>query len=79
MGRTSYGMNARLTTGPPGGLSGPYNSLSRPIFMNQIYASHEKQDILFHQLLANTSYAKRIVAYKPINYSYLRAKYGRFQ
>lgn len=78
MGRTSYGMNARLTTGPPGGLSGPYNSLSRPVFMQQIYASHKKQDALFHQLLANASYAKRIVAYRPIDYRFLQAKYGRY-
>jgi len=79
MGRVSYGMNAKLTTGPPGGLSGPYNSGSRPVFMQQIYASHEKQDIVFHQLLANVSFAKRILNHKAINYKYLQAKYGRFQ
>ena len=75
---TSYNMNAKLTTQPPGGLSTPYNGLTRQNFMRQIYSSPKKQDILFHQILANNQCAKRILVYQNYNLKYLQANYGRY-
>ena len=60
---SSHKMNAKLTTQPPSGLSGPYGGLNSNRFMNQIYASHKSQDYYFHKILANHQFSKRIITY----------------